>query len=176
MKPSITLSQSAEQQKNPDIPANYWSLPSDQLFSGLHSSKAGLEPEDVVLRQKRYGLNSIRIQTQLSAFRLLPGQFKSSLFLILAFAAIVSGAVGEWVNAGILLGRTRHLFFRSRPGKLLLLNTLISIAIALVLPHLPFVPIFGFIPLPLPFMLAMLGLTLLHIFATELTKKYFICG
>ena len=103
MKPSLTHSPSVDQQKSPEIQPNYWSLPSDQLFSGLHTSKAGLEPADVVGRQKRFGLNTIRIQTQLSAFRLLLSQFKSPLVLILVFAAIVSGAVGEWVDAGIVL-------------------------------------------------------------------------
>jgi Mg2+-importing ATPase len=69
--------------------------------------------------------------------------------------------------------RTRHLFWRSRPGKLLLATTLIFIGIALVIPYLPFISVFGFVPLPASLMLAMLGLTALYVLATELTKKYF---
>jgi Mg2+-importing ATPase len=72
-----------------------------------------------------------------------------------------------------LVVRTRHLFFRSRPGKLLLLTTLIFIGIALAMPYLPFISVFGFIPLPAPLMLAMIGLTLLYVVATEVTKKFF---
>ena len=72
-----------------------------------------------------------------------------------------------------LVVRTRHLFFRSRPGKLLLVSTLVFIAITLVLPYLPFISVFGFIPLPAPLMLTMLVLTMLYILATELAKKYF---
>jgi Mg2+-importing ATPase len=72
-----------------------------------------------------------------------------------------------------LVVRTRHLFFRSRPGKLLLVSTLIFIGITLVLPYLPFMSVFGFIPLPAPLMLAMLGLTALYVLVTELAKKYF---
>ena len=43
----------------------------------------------------------------------------------------------------------------------------------LTLPYLPFVSVFGFVPLPLPLMLTMIGLTALYVLATELAKKYF---
>ena len=59
------------------------------------------------------------------------------------------------------------------PGKLLLGSTLLFIGIALALPYLPFVSVFGFIPLPAPLMLAMVGLTVLYVVATEVAKKYF---
>ena len=72
-----------------------------------------------------------------------------------------------------LVIRTRRVFFRSRPGKLLLVGTLVFIGITLVLPYLPFSSIFGFIPLPLPLLLMMLGLTALYVVVTEITKKYF---
>jgi Mg2+-importing ATPase len=72
-----------------------------------------------------------------------------------------------------LVVRTRHLFFRSRPGKLLLVSTLIIIAITLAIPYLPFDSIFGFIPLPAPLMLAMVGLIFLYVITTEIAKKYF---
>ena len=60
-----------------------------------------------------------------------------------------------------------------RRGRLLLVSTLIFVAITLVLPYLPFVSVFGFIPLPAPLMLAMLGLTALYVLVTELAKKFF---
>ncbi len=72
-----------------------------------------------------------------------------------------------------LVVRTRRPFFRSRPGRPLLISTLVIILITLVLPYLPFVSIFGFIPLPLPLLLAVLGLTALYVVATELAKRYF---
>jgi P-type Mg2+ transporter len=52
-------------------------------------------------------------------------------------------------------------------------SSLIFIGITLVLPYLPFVSVFGFVPLPVPLMLAMVGLTALYVLATELAKKYF---
>ena len=72
-----------------------------------------------------------------------------------------------------LVVRTRHLFFRSRPGTLLLVSTLIFIGITLVIPYLPFMSVFGFVPLPAPLMLAMIGLTAMYVLVTELAKKYF---
>jgi P-type Mg2+ transporter len=72
-----------------------------------------------------------------------------------------------------LVVRTRHVFFRSRPGTLLLISTLIITGITLVLPYLPFSSIFGFIPLPAPLMLTMVGLIFLYVISTEITKKFF---
>ena len=54
-----------------------------------------------------------------------------------------------------LVVRTRHLFFRSCPGTLLLASTLIFIGITLAIPYLPFTSVFGFVPLPLPLLLTM---------------------
>jgi P-type Mg2+ transporter len=68
---------------------------------------------------------------------------------------------------------TRHLFFRSRPGTLLQVSTLVFTGITIVLPYLPFISVFGFVSLPAPLMRTMVGLTALYVLATELTKKYF---
>ena len=47
------------------------------------------------------------------------------------------------------------------------------IAVTLVLPYLPFSAIFGFVPLPAPLMLAMIGLTLGYVVAAEMAKRLF---
>ena len=96
-------------------------------------------------------------------FHSTPEIFRTSWFL--------ESLLTELVIA--LVVRTRRVFFRSRPGKLLLVGTLVFIGITLVLPYLPFSSIFGFIPLPLPLMLMLLGLTALYVLATEIAKKYF---
>jgi Mg2+-importing ATPase len=72
-----------------------------------------------------------------------------------------------------LVVRTRRLFFRSRPGTLLLVSTLVFIGITLVLPYVPFNYLFGFVPLPAPLMLTMIVLTAVYVVVTEITKKYF---
>lgn len=96
-------------------------------------------------------------------FRASPEEFRTGWF--------IESLLTELVIA--LVVRTRHLFFRSRPGKLLLISTLIVIGITLVLPYLPFNSLFGFIPLPAPLMVTVIGLTLLYIVCTEIAKKYF---
>jgi Mg2+-importing ATPase len=101
--------------------------------------------------------------TLLYLFRASPEEFRTGWF--------IESLITELVIA--LVVRTRHVFFRSRPGTLLLASTLIFIAIALVLPYLPFISVFGFVPLPAPLMLAMLGLTALYVLTTELAKKFF---
>ena len=101
--------------------------------------------------------------TLLYIFRASPDEFRTGWF--------IESLITELVIA--LVVRTRHLFLRSQPGKLLLASSLVFIGIALVIPYLPFISVFGFIPLPVPLMLAMLGLTALYVVATELTKKYF---
>ncbi len=72
-----------------------------------------------------------------------------------------------------LVVRTRRVFFRSMPGRLLLVSTLIIIAITLALPYLPVGSLFGFIPLPAPLLLAIIGLTVLYVLAVEIAKKSF---
>ena len=101
--------------------------------------------------------------TLLYLFRASPDEFRTGWF--------IESLITELVIA--LVVRTRHLFFRSRPGTLLLVSSLIFMGIALVIPYLPFISVFGFVPLPAPLMLAMIGLTTLYVLATELAKKYF---
>jgi len=96
-------------------------------------------------------------------FHAAPTEFRTGWF--------IESLLTELVIA--LVVRTRHLFFRSRPGKLLLVSTLIIIAVTLILPYLPFISVFGFVPLPAPLMLAMIGLTALYVLVTELAKKFF---
>src|SRR4030043_2129677 len=114
MKPQANLSTSTppkmRQQVDQPTPGGYWSLTPEQLLSNLHASRSGLQTTDAEQRLKQYGLNTISAQQQATALRLLLSQFKSPLVLILIFAAIISGIVGEWVDAiiviAIVLGST----------------------------------------------------------------------
>lgn len=99
----------------------------------------------------------------LFVFRASPEEFRTGWF--------IESLLTELVIA--LVVRTRRLFFRSRPGTLLLVSTLICIGITLVLPYIPISYLFGFIPLPAPLMLAVIGLTALYVVVAEIAKKYF---
>jgi P-type Mg2+ transporter len=101
--------------------------------------------------------------TLLYIFRASPEEFRTGWF--------IESLLTELVIAMVV--RTRHLFFRSRPGKLLLISTLVFIAVTLTIPYLPFSSALGFIPLPLSLMATMIGLTALYVIATEVAKKFF---
>jgi Mg2+-importing ATPase len=96
-------------------------------------------------------------------FRASPVEFRTGWF--------IESLLTELVIA--LVVRTRRVFFRSRPGSLLLASTLAVVGIALALPYLPINSLLGFVPLPLPLMLAMIGLTGLYVVVTEVVKKLF---
>jgi len=73
----------------------------------------------------------------------------------------------------VLVVRSRHPFFGSRPGTRLMLATLGVVVAALVLPFLPVAPLLGMTPLPLLF-LALLGLiVMMYIASAELAKRVF---
>jgi Mg2+-importing ATPase len=96
-------------------------------------------------------------------FRATPEEFRTGWF--------IESLLTELVIA--LVVRTRHPFFRSRPGTLLLISTLVVFCITVALPYLPFSSVFGFIPLPAPLILTLLCLTAFYVLTTELAKKYF---
>ena len=51
--------------------------------------------------------------------------------------------------------------------------TVIVAAIDLAIPYLPYARVFGFTPLPLPLLLALVGVTVLYVASTELLKLVF---
>ena len=138
-----------------------------------------VDPE-MVLKPHRWNTRFIR--NYMILFGLVSSIFDFLTFGVLLYLFKASAQVFQtgWFIESLLtelvialVVRTRHVFFRSRPGKLLLVSSLIFIGITLVIPYLPFVSVLGFVPLPLPLMLAMLGLTALYVLTTEVAKKYF---
>ncbi len=73
----------------------------------------------------------------------------------------------------MLVIRTQKPFFRSKPGKYLLIGTLLVAAVTLLLPYSPLSKPLGFTPLPLPLLLALLGITGLYVLASEAAKRAF---
>jgi Mg2+-importing ATPase len=65
-------------------------------------------------------------------------------------------------------------FFRSKPNKLLLVNIIIVLALAMVLPFTSLGgKIFGFVPLPMTFLLILVGFIVIYLGLTELMKMWF---
>ncbi len=71
--------------------------------------------------------------------------------------------------------RTRKTpFWKSRPGKYLVLSCLTVVAVALALPYTPLGAIFNFTPPPATFYLALAGLTIAYLLLVEVVKKWFL--
>jgi P-type Mg2+ transporter len=95
-------------------------------------------------------------ETSADAFR--TGWFVESLLTELVIALVV---------------RTRQPFFRSRPGRVLLLSTLVLVVFTPAIPYLPGASVFGFVPLPPLLIVTLLAITALYVFAAEIAKRGF---
>src|SRR5512136_1261239 len=72
-----------------------------------------------------------------------PDQFRTGWFL----ESVISASVI------VLIIRTRRSFFKSRPGRYLLISTLLILGVTLLFPFTPLGQLFGFNPLPMSFLL-----------------------
>jgi Mg2+-importing ATPase len=75
-----------------------------------------------------------------------------------------------------LVVRTRRVFYKSRPGALLLWSSVVMIAITPVIPFLPGAGYLGFVPLSSTLLMALTLVTVLYVAATELAKRWFYRG
>jgi Mg2+-importing ATPase len=95
--------------------------------------------------------------------RATPGQFRTGWFV----ESVVSASLI------VLVVRTRRRFFQSRPGRPLLIATLLVAGFTLLLPYLPLATLLGFEPLP-PLLLVALGvIVLLYVITAEAAKAAF---
>ena len=92
-----------------------------------------------------------------------PAQFQTGWFM----ESVISASVI------VLVIRSRRPFFKSRPGRYLLMATLIVAGVTLIFPFTPLGRIFGFVPLPLSFLVIMLAIVALYMVTTEVVKKIF---
>jgi Mg2+-importing ATPase len=73
----------------------------------------------------------------------------------------------------VLVIRTRRSFFRSKPGKYLLIATLLVVVVTILLPFTPLAELLGFQPLPITILLVIGMIVVLYILAAEITKRFF---
>jgi len=73
----------------------------------------------------------------------------------------------------LLVIRTRRPFFKSRPGRYLLISALIVAGVTLILPYSPLGGLLGFTLLPIPLLLTLGGIAVLYIASSEIAKKIF---
>jgi Mg2+-importing ATPase len=72
-----------------------------------------------------------------------------------------------------LVVRTRRAVWRSRPGSLLLVSTILLSGFTLIIPVLPGADTFGFVPVPAPLTITVIAITVLYVVAAETTKRIF---
>lgn len=73
----------------------------------------------------------------------------------------------------VLVIRSRKSFFKSKPGKYLLVATILIVVLALCFPLTPFAAPFGFKPLTIQIILVLGAIIGLYIFAAETIKRVF---
>jgi Mg2+-importing ATPase len=73
----------------------------------------------------------------------------------------------------VLVIRTRKPFFRSRPGKYLLIATLLIVVVTILIPITPLAELLGFQPLPMTTLLVIGIIVVLYIVAAEVVKRSF---
>jgi len=95
--------------------------------------------------------------------RAQPDLFRTGWFL----ESVISASVI------VLVIRSRRPFFQSRPGKYLLIATLLIVAVTLVFPFSPLGLLFEFRPLPIPFYIVLGAIVVFYIVAAEMAKRAF---
>jgi len=73
----------------------------------------------------------------------------------------------------IFVIRTRRNPFRSRPNRVLVATSLGVVALGVALPYTALGRWFGFVPLPLDFLLALAVMVALYLVLTEFVKRWF---
>ena len=136
--------------------------------------------QEMIEKPRRWDIKFIR------NFMLIFGII-SSVFDYLTFGALlfILHATTEQFRTGwflesvvsatliVLVIRTRRPFFKSMPGKALLIATIMIIGLTLIVPLTPFGTIFEFISMPASFLLVLIIILILYILAAEQAKKLF---
>ncbi len=92
-----------------------------------------------------------------------PEQFRSGWFI----ESVISASLI------VLVIRTRQPFFKSQPSKYLTMATLLVTGVTLIFPFTPLGKLFGFMPLPIYFLLLLAGIMGMYIFSAEVAKRIF---
>lgn len=75
----------------------------DKIFEEYNTSKNGLNQEEVINRQKRYGLNELKEEKKQHPILLFLSQFLDALIILLIIAAIAAYVIGDVIDSYVIL-------------------------------------------------------------------------
>ncbi len=91
------------ERKAQGVATQWHRLDAAALLSELETTSAGLAADEAARRLEKSGPNELLRAETSSALALFLGQFKSLIVGILVAAAVVSGVLGEWLDASAIL-------------------------------------------------------------------------
>ncbi|MDP4285204.1 MAG: magnesium-translocating P-type ATPase [Bacteroidota bacterium] len=135
--------------------------------------------EELIAKPRRWDVKYIR------RFMIVFG-LESSLFDFLTFSLLLyifhttpSSFRTGWFMESLLTEilillviRTQRPFFKSRPSKFLVMACLGIFMLSLAIPYLPFSEIFSLSPLPFRVLISILGIAVMYVIVSELTKIF----
>ena len=148
-------------------------------FPEMTIATDSVDPE-LVEKPRRWNIQSIR--SFMVTFGILSSVFDYLTFgvlLMILHATTKQFRTGWFVESVIsasvivLVIRTRRAFFRSKPGKYLLIVTLLVVVVTILLPFIPLGELLGFQPLPMMILLVIGVIVALYVIGAEITKRFF---
>jgi Mg2+-importing ATPase len=136
--------------------------------------------KEMFSQPRRWNIKFIR--NFMLVFGLLSSVFDYLTFGVLLFvlhASVEEFRTGWFMESVIsasmivLVIRTRGPFLKSKPGKALLTATFLVALTTILLPYTPMGRLFGFAPIPFPYLLTLLLIVVLYIISAEVAKRYF---
>jgi magnesium-transporting ATPase (P-type) len=81
---------------------SWHALPAEEVLAALDSSADGLSGAEAAARLARFGPNAVRPPARRSALMRFLLQFHNVLIYVLLMAGLVTAALGDWVDAGVI--------------------------------------------------------------------------
>jgi Mg2+-importing ATPase len=152
------------------------------LLTDLPEMTIARDRVDQILMDHPQRWNIGLIQRFMVVFGLISSLFDFATFGVLLWvlkAGVAEFRTGWFVESVVsactivLIVRSRQPLWTSRPAAALVLTTLLVIAGAIALPYSPVAKPLGFTPLPVSFLVAMLGLVFAYAVSAEVVKRWF---
>jgi Mg2+-importing ATPase len=148
-------------------------------FPEMTIAADSVDPE-MIMQPRKWNISFIR--KFMLTFGLISSLFDYATFgvLMLIFnSSDVQFRTGWFIESVIsasiivLVIRTRKPFYKSRPGKALMIATACVAAAAVLIPYTPLAGLLGFAPISPLILLAIAGIAVIYVLITEIAKKFF---